>query len=96
MSEIPDWPFDQAPNVAAVSDVAVFGEGAPVLLVVHYAEDDSWAFLSGRPFTPEQGKLVGMGTVLKHDPSLRSIADLEPGWSATRAHVGAPWVRRPD
>jgi hypothetical protein len=37
-----DWPFDQARNVAAVSDASVVDDRAPVLLVVHYSEDDSW------------------------------------------------------
>jgi len=37
-----------------------------------------------------------MGTALGLDPTLRSIADLPPGWSATRTHVGDEWVRQPD
>jgi hypothetical protein len=96
MTDADQWPFDQAENVMAVSDAAVFGEGAPVLLVIHYSEDHSWAFLSGRPFAVESGKLVLMRNVLRHDPSLRSVADLKPGWTATRAQVGEPWVYRAD
>jgi hypothetical protein len=96
IAETDEWPFDQAANVMAVSDAAVFDEGAPVLMVSHYSEDHSWAFLSGRPFAVERGKLVRMSTVLRHDPSLRSVADLQPGWTATRAHVGEPWVYRAD
>jgi hypothetical protein len=92
MSHVQHWPFDQAADVAAISDEAVVGGGAPVLLVIHYSEDHSWAFLSGGTFTTEQGKVIGMGTALKLDPSLRSIADLQPGWTATRTHVGAPWI----
>jgi hypothetical protein len=44
------WPFHQAPNVAAVTTRAVVETGAPILLVVHYEEDDSWAFLTGDAF----------------------------------------------
>jgi hypothetical protein len=95
MSEA-DWPFDQARNVAAVSDASVVSRRAPILLVIHYSEDESWAFLSGGPFDVANGKLIGMGTALGLDPTLRSIADLPPGWVATRARVGDEWVRQPD
>ncbi|MFM8223054.1 MAG: hypothetical protein ACKOJF_29445, partial [Planctomycetaceae bacterium] len=63
---------------------------APVLVVIHYSDDHSWAFLSGRS-TMEQGKVIGMGGALSLDPTLRSIADLQPGWVAIRSAVGAPW-----
>jgi hypothetical protein len=96
MTAVPDWPFDQAPNVAAVSDAAVTSEGAPVLLVIHYSDDDSWGFFSGEPFNPERGKVIGMGQALQLDPTLRAIADLAPGWSATRADREAAWVREED
>jgi hypothetical protein len=46
MTASDDWPFDQAWNVAAVSEAA-FLEGAPVLVVIHYSVDHSRAFLSG-------------------------------------------------
>ncbi len=91
-----DWPFDQAPNVAAVSDKGVFQDGKPVLLVIHYSEDEDWAFLSGEPFAMERSMVVAMGEALRHDPTLRSIADLPLGWTAKRAHIGAEWVREHD
>jgi len=96
MSASEDWPFDQARNVVAMSEASVVDRSAPILLVIHYAEDHSWAFLAGGPFEAENAKLIGMGTALGLDPTLRSIADLPPGWSATRTHVGDEWVRQPD
>jgi hypothetical protein len=78
MTQSEEWPFDQARNVAAISDASVLN-GAPILMVVHYSEDDSWAFLSGAPFDAAQGKVIGMGTALSLDPTLRSIANLPPG-----------------
>ena len=95
MTESDEWPFDQARNVAAISDASVVN-GGPILMVVHYSEDDSWAFLSGAAFDVAQGKVIGMGTALRLDPTLRSIADLPPGWTASRARVGDAWVRRAD
>ncbi len=96
MTDAQNWPFDQGANVAAISEAAVVEDGAPILLVAHSSDDHGWVFLSGRPFTTAQGKVIGMGTALQLDPSLRSIADLQPGWSATRAHLGAVWVRSVD
>jgi hypothetical protein len=92
----PDWPFDQAPNVAAISDAAVVVDDSPILLVVHYSDDHSWAFLSGGHFDVAHGKVIGMGTALRMDPSLRTIADLPPGWTATRDRVNGVWKRLAD
>jgi len=93
---VEDWPFDQASNVAAVSDDAVVHGRAPILLVVHYSDDDSWAFLSGRTLTVADRLVIGMGEALRLDATLRLVASLPPGWIATRTEVGSEWVRRPD
>ena len=90
-----DWPFDQAENVAAISDASVLG-GAPVLLVIHYSDDDSWAFLSGEAFSPERGKVISMAEAVERDPTLRTVSDLPPGWTATRRDVEDHWERQAD
>ena len=91
-----EWPWDQAPNVATVSCGAVILRGAPVLLVVHYSEDDSWAFLDGGEFSLKDALLVSMAEAVKRDPSLRQVANLPPGWVARRQAVGGEWTREPD
>jgi hypothetical protein len=96
MNHLKEWPFEQAANVAAVSDAWVVEHDAPILLVVHYPDDDSWGFFSGKPFTVDRGKVIGMGTALRLDPTLCTIADLPSGWMATRVEPGAPWTRQPD
>ena len=88
----PDWPFDQAPNVGALTVRAIL-EGDPVLFVSHDADDHGWQFLDGREPDTREGRLIGMHEVLRIDPTLRSIADLPPGWIAWRDRVGAPWSR---
>ena len=87
------WPFDQAPNVGAVTTRQVLREGHAVLEVVHYSDDHSWAFVCGTTDDSKDGLLICMSEVLVIDPTLRSIADLPPGWCATRTALGEPWRR---
>jgi hypothetical protein len=97
LPEMPDpWPFDQGPSVAAVTSTHITRDGLPVLHVTHYDDDDSWGFQSGRPVTMAEAQVVAMKTVFSFDPTIVEVADLEPGWSAVREHVGGPWVRSQD
>jgi hypothetical protein len=88
-----DWPFDQAPNVAAITSKHIIRQGCPILLVTHYADDESWGFQSGKPVGIEDAQVVGMGSIFQLDPTLSQIADLPPGWSAEREFVGGEWKR---
>ena len=88
------WPFDQAPNVAAITTRQVLQDGLPILNVVHYSEDHSWAFTCGTSDDVADGRVVGMGQALQRDPTLSTIADLPPGWHAYRRAVGQPWTRQ--
>lgn len=91
-----DWPFDQAPNVAAITTVHVLKNKFPILRVTHYSDDHSWAFTCGTTNATEDGRVIGMHEVLSLDPTLRTIADLPPGWTAWRERVGAEWDRAPN
>ena len=90
------WPFDQQRNVAAIATRHVMRNGAPVLMVVHYSDDHSWAFLDGGQLSTADALVVGMGTVVDTDASLLAVADLPPGWIAERRSVSDKWLRRPD
>jgi hypothetical protein len=87
------WPFDQAPNVAAITTRQVLDDGLPILNVVHYDDDDSWAFTCGTTDDTSDIRVIGMGEALELDLSLSTIASLPPGWRAWREAVGAPWNR---
>lgn len=89
----PDWPFDQAPNVAAITTRQVLEEKLPILRVVHYEDDHSWAFTCGTSNETTDGRVIGMQCALNIDPTLATIADLPPGWSAWRERVGGEWQR---
>ncbi len=93
MQKVDDWPFDQGPNVAAITTRQVLREGFPILRVTHYSDDHSWAFVCGTTDDTADGKVICMAESLKLDPTLREIADLPPGWTAWREKVGGEWCR---
>jgi hypothetical protein len=70
--------------------------GDPVLIVTHYDDDHSWGFVDGRAFNPEKALLVAMSEVLELHPELMEVADLPPGWTASRSSIGAAWERQMD
>ncbi|MCX4026144.1 hypothetical protein H0A36_11455 [Endozoicomonas sp. SM1973] len=88
-----NWPFDQLENVVTVTTRQVMVKHLPVLSVVHYSEDHSWAFTCGITNASEDLMLVGMAEVISTDNTLLSIADLPPGWCAERSFIGGDWVR---
>ena len=91
-----DWPFDQAPNVAAITSTHIIKDCLPILLVTHYEDDHSWGFQSGRTVTTAEAQIVSMEEIIRIDPTLCEIADLMPGWSASRRAVGEEWIRKKD
>src|SRR3712207_2451504 len=96
MTRPDDWPFAEAPNVAAITTVQVMTRSQPILLVQRFADDHSWAFLCGTSDDLDRdGRIIGMGEALVIDPSLRELADLEPGWVAWREQREAKWHRAP-
>ncbi|MDP0489418.1 MAG: hypothetical protein Q7Q71_00020 [Verrucomicrobiota bacterium JB023] len=94
--EAQEWPFDQAENVAAITTRQVIEDNKPILMVIHYSDDDSWAFLCNTTGAESDGRVIGMGEALNIDPTLRSIADLPPGWIAERDFVGGDWRKTAD
>lgn len=97
MSETdPDWPFDQEKNVAAISTKQVVDQGLPILLAIHYEDDHSWAFLCDTTDEEGDSTLITMEQITMMDPSLKSIADLEPGWVAYRESIEDEWEKFED
>jgi len=90
-----DWMFDQAPAVASITCRPVI-EGATILIVTHYLDDHSWAFLGGQFWDESDALVVSMKSVIDAHPYLHDLADLPPGWSAKRASEAAPWIRAID
>ena len=92
MKEDQSWPFDQAPNVAAITTRQVL-EGKPILRVVHYGDDHSWAFTCGTTNDEADGRVISMEQVVHLDSTINEIADLLPGWRAWRMNASEKWQR---
>jgi hypothetical protein len=75
--------------------IHVFKREQPVLLVNR--EGGDWQFLCGQVHEQagSQLRVVGIGHVLEHDPTLLPLTDLPPEWEAERESVDDEWVRVP-
>ena len=88
------WPFDQPRNCATFTMRQVMNGSEPILLVSHDADDHGWQFIGTSDASMTDAMLVALEEIVKIDPTVLEIADLEPGWQAIRKSVGSPWSRR--
>ena len=86
-----NWPFDQKEHVSALTTTRVVAQGLPILSVVHYSDDHSWAFLCGTTIEADLLMLASMKQITHSDPTLFEIADLPPGWCAKRLTRDSAW-----
>lgn len=92
---IPDWPFDDPPNVATITTRQVLEDGYPVLLVTHDEDDGCWQILCGTTNDTDDLRLVGLDCMYVLDPSIGELADLPLGYQAWRESPSSPWIREP-
>jgi hypothetical protein len=85
------WFFDQSPNTAAITDKYVLEDGKPILSVIHYKDDDSWAFLSGLTCNTSDGRVISMQEALKIDHTIDKIAKMKSGHKAFRTGKYGNW-----
>ncbi|MCA9237031.1 MAG: hypothetical protein KDA44_16270 [Planctomycetales bacterium] len=90
-----NWPFDQAPNCAAITLRSIVFDGQPILHITHDSDDHSWQFLGLADADPDNAAVVSMQEIVALDPSVTAVADMPPGWHAWRESVGSPWQRAP-
>lgn len=86
-----DWPFEDPPNVAVFTLRSVIHGGADIVRVTHDEEDGAWQFLDRDGARMEEAMVVGLGGMLRRDPTIAELAHLPTGWAATRERAGAPW-----
>lgn len=87
------WPFDQPHNCAVFTVRQIMEKTCDVLLVFHDADDHGWQFHTGEPIDMKDAMLVCLSEVVALHPDVLDVADLAPGWNASRSGKDAPWVR---
>lgn len=65
----------------------------PILLVSHDEDDHAWQFIGTSDASVEDAKLVCLEDIVRLDPTVLEVADLPPGWQASRDQVGGEWAR---
>lgn len=90
------WKFDQEPKVGAITTKQVLEEDQPILLVIHYGDDCSWAFLCDTTDEEQDSRMITMEQAVQLDPTLEKLANLPPGWIAYRDFIGDDWARVPE
>lgn len=86
-----NWPFEDDPRLATLTQAHVSVGAHPVLLVIH-DEDGAWQMLDGSP-EPRDLLTDRLHHLVDADPTLASIADLPRGWRAWRTKEGYKWHR---
>ncbi len=87
-----DWAFEDGPNTATITTVKVLERRAPILLVTHDEDDGGWQFLCGTTNDDADARIVGLGTIVKWDPSVNELADLPLGWRGLILTGVFPWI----
>lgn len=96
-AELPDpWPFDQPPNCAVFTTTHVLRGGHPITHVYHEDDDHGWQFHYPGDKSESDIMIVALAEILHYDPTIVALADLPPGWKASRVDANAPWLREVD
>jgi hypothetical protein len=84
-----DFKFREERNLAVFTTRQVL-EGLPILRVSHESDGD-WQFLCGTTSDIDDLKIVGLEEIVKRDPSLNDLYQLNYGWSAWRETPDSAW-----
>ncbi len=89
------WNFSDPPHAACITEQTIVDGAQPVLFVVRDFEDGGYQFLSGNKPGTSAAMVVSLQSMLGLDSTLAALFDLQPGWTAARRTVDAPWNRVP-
>jgi hypothetical protein len=84
-----DFKFREERNLAVFTTRQVL-EGLPILRVSHEADGD-WQFLCDTTSDVDDLKIVALEQIVKHDPSINELYQLNYGWSAWRETPEHDW-----
>lgn len=84
--------FPEEKNLAVFTNKQHLEENKPILYVIH-EEDGDWQFLTGDELSESDAKVVALEQMVKRDPSLNELFNLERGEEAERSSLQAKWIR---
>lgn len=84
-----NFKFREDRNVAVFTTRQVL-EGLPILRVIHEDEGD-WQFLCDTTYEVADLKVVALEALVKRDPTLNDLFQLNYGWQAWRVVEAADW-----
>ena len=87
-----EFPFDDAPNTAAIVCSHIVEEGKPILYVSHDDEDGMWQFLCGEDHKESEARIVSLYWVFVQDSSVAELAGMPCGCFAERNSKESKWV----
>ena len=91
-----DWPFEDPPNLAVITSRAIVSGDDWIAYVSHDEDDGGWQFHGPEAIGIDDAAVVALRTIFDKDPSIAELADLPPGWQASREAPDAPWERFQD
>jgi hypothetical protein len=86
-------PFDQPENCACFTTTHVL-LGEQDITLVSRGLDNYWQFHCTGEIRMADAMIVSLRQIVAHDSSVLEVADIPPGWEATRTQRGATWQRR--
>jgi hypothetical protein len=86
-----DFKFREERNVAVFTTRQVL-EGLPILRVIHEADGD-WQFLCDTTYEVDDLKIVALEELVKRDPTLNDLFQLNYGCQAQRLVEAADWQK---
>jgi hypothetical protein len=95
MEDPADWPFEDPPNIAAITTRPIVEGTSWVALVSHDEDDGGWQFIGPEGAIEELAMIVALRSILQRDASIAELADLPLGRQAWRDSADAAWQRAP-
>jgi hypothetical protein len=80
----PLWPFAEPHSRHVLTTIQVVTGKEPVRTAARFEDDGMWQFICDTTNDAEDLVIATLGWVIDRDPSLSKLADLRPGWQATR------------
>jgi len=92
-----EWPFEDPPNVAVFTCLAITSGEDWVHYVSHDLDDGAWQFHTSDPdpVPDDDVRIVALKRITEIDPSVCELFNLPCGWHAWRDTPESEWNREP-